>query len=121
VSVLIQRTELSETRDALQKNQPAAEKQAKLSLLSTKIENINIRLSLLAGELDHCRSARPYYVQAANTGHGHIPKVITETGKFVDPLEMIKAEGDRIAQIEKLQLELTEKLTLILHEVEANT
>lgn len=50
-SILIQKQELSETRDALEKTQKSQERQAELALLASKIQSLNMRMSIISSQL----------------------------------------------------------------------
>jgi len=114
VSVRIQRTELAETRSALEKTQLAAEEQVKLALLSSQIESLNIRAAFISDELSHVRASRLYYVQCANREHGTISKVISENGKYEDPLLLIKTDTERIKELNEVRMVLAERLTALV-------
>jgi hypothetical protein len=55
-SVLLQKKELSDTRDALVASQKAQQQQAETALAAAKIQALNIRLSLTASKFIHCQA-----------------------------------------------------------------
>lgn len=117
MSVRLQKTELSDTRKALVASQVAQEKQARIALLSARIESINIRLSVVSGELNYRREKRHLYIQFANTGD-HIRRAISDQATLVDPLTVIKSEADRIEFLEQQVFVLTDQLNEVLHTAE---
>lgn len=117
VSVRIQRTELGETRSALEKTQVAAEKQARLSLLAARIESINIRLSQVSSELTYRRQLLQFYVELVNNRDTN-RRVINTAGKHEDPFVLIQIENARIDELQSAASRLAEQLTSVLHEAE---
>jgi len=116
-SVRLQKTELSDTRVALVKSQIAQEKQARIALLAARIDSINIRLTLLSGELSYRRQKRHLYIELANHGNTIRP-VISEYGRTVHPIEIIKGEAERIEFLEQQQFSLTDQLNEVLRAAE---
>lgn len=57
-SVLLQKTELADTRKALEASQEAQQQHADTALLAARIPTINIRLSMASGMLKHHRQRR---------------------------------------------------------------
>jgi hypothetical protein len=78
-SVLLQKTELAATRDALLGARIAQEEQAKTVLTSTKLQYINIRLEAISSQLI---SNRAYINELIHQGqiHGTMYTVTTKTG-----------------------------------------
>ncbi|WP_205755155.1 hypothetical protein [Azotobacter chroococcum] len=59
-SVLIQKTELSETKTALQETQRAQEAQARIALKTAQLQSLNIRLSAVNHKISHERDYMRY-------------------------------------------------------------
>lgn len=117
ISVRIQRTELGETRDALQKTQLAAESQARISLLSARIESINIRLGQLSSQITYRRQLLLFYVERVNGGDPN-RQTYNTAGVLHDPFVLMQREATRIGELQTEAFSLTEQLNSVVAEAE---
>ena len=97
-SVRLQKTELTETRKALEESQKAQEDQARSTLASTKLQFINIELEAINSQI---LAERAYVNQLLSQAkqHGIEYTVVTKLGKnekLEDFLPSLNAEIDKL-------------------------
>jgi len=110
-SVLLQKTELSETRRSLEESKNAQEEQAKIVLISTKLQYINIQLEAINSQLSVERSYINQLIQQAQV-NGTLYTVVTRTGTNEKIGKILPEVNDLIAA-------LSEKRDRLMAQVEA--
>lgn len=110
-SVLLQKTELAETRKSLEESKNAQEEQAKTVLISTKLQYLNIQLEAINSQIEAERSYINQLIQQAQI-HGTNYTVVTRSGTN-EKLEKI------LPEINGLVSGLSEKRDRLMTQVEA--
>lgn len=106
-SVRLQKTELAETRKALQDSHKAQERHATTALMAAQIQAANIRLAAVSNMLNHHRNRRAALLRIiVNTDM--INKSVDEKGGMTQlgvQLHSVNREIDRLEEMEAGQLE----------------
>lgn len=110
-SVLLQKTELAETRKSLEESKNAQEEQAKTVLISTKLQYLNIQLEAINSQIEAERSYINQLIQQAQI-HGTQYTVVTRSGKS----EMLK---ETLPEINDLISGLSKERARLMSQVEA--
>lgn len=114
-SYALQKTELAETRRALEESREAQQEQARLALLSARTQSLSIRLTAVGSQLSALRAAHARAVESANS-KGFEYAVVADDGTYVNVKTTIcdlhnsiqiaqKAEDRVIAELNKIDAE----------------
>ena len=113
-SVRIQRNELSETKEALQKSQKAQQDQANTSLLASRIQALNVELAGVTNHLAHFRTKQLQLLQYQNTTP---PNTIGPPTNYLDELGKHVKVSEGIAEVSKEIQSLVEKEARLLKQI----
>lgn len=97
-SVLLQKTELAETRKSLEESKNAQEEQAKTVLISTKLQYLNIQLEAINSQISAERSYINQLIQQGQI-HGTNYTVVTRSGSNKKLEEVLKEINDQISTL----------------------
>lgn len=113
-SYALQKTELAETRQALEEGQKAQQEQARLALIAAQTQSLSIRLTAIGSVLSALRQSHARAVEHANQ-RGLDYAVVTDDGTYKPAKEAIpalyalikvteKAEDRIVAELNKLAI-----------------
>lgn len=115
-SYALQKTELAETRKALEDSKKAQEEQARLALLSAQTQSLSIRLAGIGSTLKSLRSSHARAIEHANQ-RGIDFAIVADDGTYRTAREAIPALYALIKIAEKAEDAIIEELNkLVIHE-----
>jgi hypothetical protein len=101
-SYSLQKTELAETRKALEESREAQQEQARLALLSAKTQALSIRLTAVGSQLSALRDAHSRAIDSANA-KGFEYAVVSDEGTYVNVQIAIAKLNDAIQTARKIE------------------
>jgi hypothetical protein len=111
-SIMIQKQELSETRDALNKSQKAQTKQAELALLAARIDSLNMKLNIINSQLSSKLSYRNILLGASRVDQ----TFLTEDGEATRVSKIIPRLNAEIEALRSSQAEMLIQIEELLNE-----
>lgn len=115
-SIKLQKQELEDTRHALVESQKAQQEQARLALLGTRTQSLNIRMAAVSEILAHLRSSHQRIIARAEE-IGRDNSVIADDGSFIRAHRAIKDLHELIRKSEMAQDEILAELNKIDEQV----
>ena len=95
ISVLIQKRELSDTRQALIDSEKAQRKQAETSVLTAKLQSLNIQLEVLNTDINNLVQRRSLAIDKGHIGTAYRP-VIDDLGRQLNLDDFLKEINPKI-------------------------
>lgn len=114
-SVLLQKTELAETRKALVATQEAQQQHADTALLTARIQSINIRMTLVSNELKYHREKQEVLQRILKHSSSTYP-YIDEFGDSTTVGAELEWSQHAISRLTREEASLLVKLTALGHE-----
>ena len=108
-SILLQKAELSETREALRLTQDAQQQQADTALVAAKIQRDNIWLTLIGNKISLLRTRQTYLMQL-QVERGPKSKFFDENGDLREIQDVLKHLNEDINAVELEEAEVIGKI-----------
>jgi hypothetical protein len=108
-SILLQKAELSETRDALKATQFAQQQHADTALVAAKIQRDNILLTMVANKIAALRTRQTHILQM-QADRGPYGKYYDEHGQLTPLVVALKKLNEEISSLESEEAEVFGKI-----------